>query len=241
MKKAPSGIPGLDSLLYGGIPEGKSILISGNCGTGKTIFGAQFLKKGYDRGESCVFVTLEQSKSRLIEDICSLGIDFDKMMDERKLAVIGGPLGHISFFKEKTKATAEDIVNEIIAVVKETGASRLVLDSINLLTVLFDTEQDRRMALAMLASNLGDLNCTSLLISEVPEGVGNLGLYGFEDFVVDGVIRLRRDIMDNHSVRSLSVVKMRGSDIVSDIREMRINNDGVKTFPHKTPEVRSLF
>ena len=75
-ERIKSGIPGLDSLLDGGFPKGKVIMASGPSGAGKTILAAQFVNEGIKNNESCVFITLEESKDKLIEDLKELNIEF---------------------------------------------------------------------------------------------------------------------------------------------------------------------
>jgi circadian clock protein KaiC len=241
MKKISSGIPGMDDLLYGGFLEGKSILLTGTCGTGKTTFAAQFVMGGFKNKESCVFITFEQEVNKLIEDMSSVNVNFKDMIKKKKLAVIGGPLGQVSFFKKKTKALVEDIINEIIEVVENMRASRVVIDSINLFNMLFENDSERRNAMTLLTSKLSELNCTTLLISEVPENSKRLGWFGFEDFVVDGVIKVSREMNENRCFRTINVIKMRGSPIIADLREMEINKKGVLISSRKLPSSSSLF
>ena len=241
MKKIPTGIPGLDQLLNGGLPQGRNILVSGNCGTGKTLLASQFINKGFSLKEKSVFVTLEQNKDMLIEDVGSIGINFKEMMRKNKLAVIGGPVGEIKFFQLKTKATPRDIAKEIIEVVEEMKATRVVIDSVNLFNMLFDSESDKRHAMAFLTSALGSLNCTSLLIAEVPEESQKLSWHGFEDFVVDGVININRTICESQLFRTINVIKMRGTSHIGGLREMKISSKGVEVFPFKVPTKNPIF
>ena len=71
-EKIKTGIPGLDELLGGGIPKGRSVLLSGRCGTGKTVFGVQYLIEGIKIGEPGVLVTLEQNNEELSSDMLAM-------------------------------------------------------------------------------------------------------------------------------------------------------------------------
>ncbi len=235
MERVKTGVKGMDELLGGGLPKGRTILLSGSCGTGKTIFASQFIMEGLRNGEPCVYITFEQSKEKLVQDMKQIGIDFEKLEKSKKLSLIGGPLGHVKYFKEKTKANFSDIANEIKDIVKDTGAKRIVLDSVNLYTMLFETDLERRKALAELTSMLDTLDCTSILTCEVREGSRDISWYGFEDFVVDGVIVLHRIPFENMYERAVSVVKMRGIDHSENIRALKIRRDGVTVYPEQEP------
>ncbi len=233
MERIKTGVKGMDELLGGGLPKARTILISGSCGTGKTILTSHFLKNGVKSGEPCLYVTFEQAKDRFIEDMSQVGIDFNKMEKSGKLRIIGGPLGHIKYFKEKTKADMMDITNEIKEVVEEINTKRVVLDSVNLFLMLFETDMERRKALAELTSMLEKLDCTTLLTCEVREGTKDISWYGFEEFVVDGVIILYRVPVESLFERSISIVKMRGIAHSQNIVTLKIEKDGLKVYPEQ--------
>lgn len=231
IERTEVGVEGMDKLLNGGLPKGRTVLLSGTTGTGKTIFASQFAKKGVENGEPCVFVTFEQSKKKLIEDMREIGVDLEELEKTGKFRLIGGPVAQVEYFKEKTKAKISDIVAEIVEVVQEINAQRVVLDSVNLFTMLFETDAQRRRALAELSATLDDLGCTSLLTCEAKEGTNNLSWYGFEEFVVDGVIVLFRKPIGNLFIRALAVVKMRGISHSRFVYAVGIEKDGLKVYP----------
>ena len=235
MNYVESGIKGVDALLAGGIPKNRTVLVSGSCGTGKSIFAAHFVSRGFALGENSVYVTFEEGKHKLIEDLKALGMDFEMMEKAGKLRVIGGPIGNVRFFKDKTKATARDLAEEIKEVALELNAKRIVLDSLNLFLMLFDTDSERRQAMAELTSVLEKLNCTSLMTCEVKEGRRDISWYGFEEFVVDGVICLYRMPFENMFERAVAVIKMRGRKHSANVVAMQIRDDGLHVFPTKAP------
>ena len=235
MDKVKTGIKGMDSLLDGGIPKGRIILLSGSSGTGKTIFVSHFIKEGVKNDENCVYVTLEQSKDKLIEDLKNIGIDFDDMQKKNKLKLIGGPVAHINFFKQKTKATFEDLTKEMEEIIKQSSASRFVLDSTNLFTMLFDDDVERRKALANLVAMLDKVKCTSILTCEVKENSNAISWHGFEEFVVDGVIVLHRIPFENMFERAVSVLKMRGVGHSQKVGLVTITKDGMEVYPDRQP------
>ena len=233
MERIKVGIEGMDELLGGGLPKGRTILVSGSCGTGKSIFASHFTLAGVKAKEPCLYVTFEQGKKKLAEDMRQIGIDFTKMEESGNLKIIGGAVGHIKYFKEKTKADMLDIVNEVEEVVKEINAQRVVLDSVNLFLMLFETDMERRKALAELTATLEKLDCTTLLTCEVKEGTKDISWYGFEEFVVDGVIILYRIPVESLFERSISVVKMRGISHSQNIVTLKIEKKGIAVYPEQ--------
>ena len=235
MELIESGIPGMDSLTNGGLPKNRTLLISGSCGTGKSTFAAQFIYHGLKQGKRCVYVTFEEGKDKLKENLAQYGIDFDAMEKRGLLRIIGGSIGDIRFYKEKTKANAHDIADEIKEVANEIKTSRIVIDSVNLYLMLFDDDNARRHAMAALTSTLEKLNNTTLMTCEVKEGTRDISWYGFEEFVVDGVIALYRVPFENMFERAISVIKMRGVKHSPNIVALQIREDGIHVFPTKSP------
>ena len=86
--RIPTGIPGLDSLIDSGFVEGSSNLIVGNAGSGKTIFAIQFIVEGIKRGEPGIYVTFEERKEKMYENMKSFGWDLQKYEDEGKFVFL---------------------------------------------------------------------------------------------------------------------------------------------------------
>ena len=233
MNKIKSGIKGLDKILRGGIPEGRTILVSGKSGAGKTILGSQFIFEGLKNNENCVFVTLEELKDHLVNDLLEIGIDFKKYEKSGKLKIIGGPIGKITYFKEKTKATALDLIDEIVEVATLAKAKRIVLDSTNLFLGLFNEDDDMRRALAGLSFRLNTIGCTSIFTCEIKESSKDISWYGFEEFVVDGVISLYRVQCKSAFERGISIIKMRGCDHDKKICHFDISKKGAEAYPEQ--------
>lgn len=228
-----TGIPGLDKMLGGGIPSGRSILVSGGCGTGKTVLAYQFVDNCLKQGVSCVFVTLEQSKEKVLEDAKRIGIDLKKHLERNKLLLVGGPVGMLRNYKVKTNAKLDDMLGELRDVIEQSKSRIVVIDSVNLFTLLFENDMERRLAFASLAALLEELHCTTIMTCEVQEGEKKLGWFGFEDFVVDGVIVLRRMHCLECLERTASIVKLRGSEHDTEEHPFQITSKGIIMFSDK--------
>jgi KaiC/GvpD/RAD55 family RecA-like ATPase len=115
--------------------------------------------------------------------------------------------------------------------VVKTGAKRVVLDSVNLFLMLFDTDPERRRAMFALSKMLTDLGCTSLLTCEVKENTNSLSWYGFEEFVVDGVIVLYSMREKSAFLQGIAVRKMRMVKHRRNIVPYEITDKGLIVYP----------
>jgi len=202
----PSGIDGLDELLGGGLPRGGLIVLAGNPGTGKTIFSAQFLYRGcVDRGERGVYVSFAEDKGQFYRNMKSFGFDFERLEEEGLFSFLD-----MLTVREEGVSTALEL---IISKVAELGAERLAIDSFSAMAQAFREPHEARIVMhAILSKIVRSMGCATLLVVEVPHGSPRLGL-GVEEFVADGIIVLRRGLLDGRPFRELEVLKMRGVPI----------------------------
>lgn len=235
MIKIPTGIEGMDMMLKGGLLPGRNILLSGPAGSGKSTIAMQFVYNGAQHyGEPSLYVTLEESKEKLIEDMGKFGFDLKKASAMGKFHIVGGPMAKVTHFMQKVDADVLNLIGEIEEIVKSEGIKRVVIDSINLLTMLMKTEREKREALAALANMLSSLGCTTILTSETEEGTMKLSRYGVEEFIVDGVVVLYLVRQGSRFVPGIVVRKMRGSNHDKEIRVYKITDKGVVVYPTET-------
>ncbi|MFH1592129.1 MAG: ATPase domain-containing protein [Candidatus Woesearchaeota archaeon] len=234
-KRVRTGIKGLDQLLRGGIIEGRTVLLSGPCGSGKSVLGMQFIHNGIkDFKEPGLYVSFEEGKNSLMENMYSFGFDLKKLEKTKKFVLVGGGLGTLDSFMKKVGAETDHVIEEIKELVRENKIKRVVVDSVSLFGLLAKTSGERRKAFARLSSSLSELGCTSLLISETKEGTFDLSRYGIEEFIVDGVIALYHLRQGERFVPGIVVRKMRGSDHDKNIRLFNITNKGIVVYPKET-------
>src|SRR5690349_53007 len=101
--KTPTGIEGLDEVTHGGFPKGRTTLVCGSAGCGKTLFGMQFLAKGItEYNEPGVLMSFEESKDDLTQNVKSLGIDIDKLIKDKKLRI-----DHVKIERSEIEETGE--------------------------------------------------------------------------------------------------------------------------------------
>ncbi len=214
MKRVKTGIPGLDEILNGGIPERNVVLISGGPGTGKTIFSQQFLYNGLESDEGGVYVTLEEHPVQVRKNMENFGWRIDEFEAADVFAIVDAFTGGVGSSAEKEKYVVKDpddvreIVDVLRKAIKDTNARRVVIDSI---TTLYLTKPvAARSVVFQLKKVIAGLGCTALFVSQVSVADRGFGGPGVEHGV-DGIIRLDLDEIEGELKRSLIVWKMRGT------------------------------
>jgi KaiC/GvpD/RAD55 family RecA-like ATPase len=221
-QRCPSGIQGLDELIEGGFPRGRSIILSGTCGTGKTTFGVQFLYNGVVQyNEPGVFVTLEQNANEIRGDMMQFGFDLKKLEDEGKLVIIDTSLSKMgikdfvstlpvapkkSFSLLPGEFDMDKVMSLAIQAAEKIGAKRLVVDSLPALDVLVGDHINIRRTLVNVNYDLKNAGLTSLIITEMIDDEG-VSKYKVEEYVSDGVVILKS--LPDLDMVSLNIRKMR--------------------------------
>ena len=226
--RVPSGVPGLDELLGGGVPEGRATLISGGAGSGKTLAAIHFTTDGAATvGEGAVYVSFEEPAPQLRRTIQSLGRDVEKLEAEGKLAVIDAApqpsaeqaSGLHEVLPEIVGGRFElsGLIARIEAAAQRVKARRVALDSLAGLAGMFlhdaatggNLEFELRAPLARLINALKMRGYTLLVTAERDEEGGALTRYGLEEFVADGVVILRSRSFGERRRRTVEVRKLR--------------------------------
>ncbi|MEB3757995.1 MAG: KaiC domain-containing protein [Desulfurococcales archaeon] len=236
MERVKTGIPGMDELLYGGIPKRNVVLLSGGPGTGKTIFSQQYIYYGLTKGEPGVYVALEEHPVQIRKNMASLGWDVREYERKGLFAIVDAFTGGIgeAAKREKYVVTSIDDFGEFIDVLKEalrdTGAVRAVVDSVS--TLYITKPSVARGVMMNLKRVLAGLGATSLLVSQVSVTDRGFGGPGVEH-AVDGIIRLDLDEINGELQRSLIIWKMRGTKHDMRRHPFEITDRGIIVYPDK--------
>ncbi len=243
LKKAPTGIQGLDDITYGGLPAGRPTLVSGGPGSGKTLLGVSFLVEGAQRfNEPGVLLTFEENADELAQDVRSLGYDLNKLCDEKKLLV---DYIHVdrSEIEETGEYDLEGLFVRLDYAIKEIGAKRVMLDTIE---TLFGGLKDvgiLRAELRRLFRWLRDRQMTTIVTAERGEQL--FTRQGLEEYITDAVIALDHRVHEQISTRRIRVVKYRGSTHGTNEYPFLIDRDGITVLPvtsllleHEAPSER---
>lgn len=209
-----TGITGLDKLVEGGFEKGSTILLSGNTGSGKTIFCCQYIWEGLKRGENCMFITFEESVEDLVKDGAGFGWDFRKYEKEKKL-IMGF---RTPFKKEDLFWFRDDIKNNKI--------QRLALDSTAVLSLFYKDPYDIRIKLFELVTSLKETGATSLLTTETTKP-GAISRFGVEEFIVDGVLLLQFISAGETCFRTMQIRKMRRTEHGMAVYPFQITKKGL--------------
>jgi len=239
-----TGIQGLDELISGGFPDGRTILVVGGPGTGKTILAAQFLYKGmYDHNQNGAFVSLDESRHHLYSEMKKFGWDFKKAEDEKKFVFIDATrMSRVAMLKEKlygeeTKSlrgkqlSIDKLVEELQARVQSMNVKRIVVDTLASLFYRFVDPMERRNAVVDLIESLSDLGVTTIITTEL----AHLGLERSaleEEYLVHGVIMMQTLFSGGTTTRAIQVEKMRGVKASPNLVPYTIDKNGVEVFPN---------
>jgi len=210
-QRIPTGIKGLDEIISGGFEEGKTYLVTGETGTGKTIFSLQFLLHGISLGENAIFLTIDENPDHLIDDAESLGWDLKKPIDEGKFLILD--MNRYFSIGREIESISENIFYELRKYVEKINAKRIVVDPLVPPVLITGDSQKIRKHIKYFIAYLDQLSCTSIVTSEIPAGSNKLSRYGVEEAFVSGIIVLSLIRQDTRYVRALLVRKMRGTPL----------------------------
>ncbi|MET0218823.1 MAG: circadian clock protein KaiC [Hyphomicrobiaceae bacterium] len=210
--KVQTGIAGFDHIAHGGLPRNRNTLVAGTAGSGKSVFGLQFLHAGATiDNEGGVLVAFEESPSDLMQNVRAFGWDMEQLVRERKLAVVDATA---TVEDEATVAGSYDLsalLVRIEAAVRAVNAKRVVLDSVGALLSQFGDGKLVRRELNRIGARLRGLGLTTITTAERVEEDGKIGRFGVEDFVADNVIVLRNRLDGERRRRTMEIMKLRGS------------------------------
>jgi KaiC/GvpD/RAD55 family RecA-like ATPase len=215
-ERVTTGIAGLDQMIEGGLPKGRSILVTGEPGTGKTIFGLQFLWEGLRRGEKGIYVAADEDPLDILEQATSLGWDLEKYTETQELAILnaGTYLSSLPGSSKERHIDLHKAIGDLSGFVNRLGAQRLVLDPAGPFVLLRDTAtriQDQTRLLIKLLRR--SMKTTNILTSYAVPRTGERVMHGIEEYLVAGVIVLEMIWKNGNLSRSLVIEKMRCTDI----------------------------
>ncbi len=229
LQKCPTGIRGLDDITLGGLPKGRSTLICGKAGCGKTLMAMEFLVRGgLTFGEPGVFVSFEESVEELAQNVASLGWNLEALKSQQLLR-----LDYVHVERNEIEKTGiynlEALFVRIGYAIDQIGAKRVALDTLETLFYGLPDVALVRSELRRLCLWLKSKGVTGIITAEAGENA--LTRHGIEEYVADCVIALDQRILEDLSTRRLHIVKYRGSQHSSNEYPFLIDNEGIVVQP----------
>jgi circadian clock protein KaiC len=240
IRKLPTGVPGLDVITHGGIPQGRTTLITGKSGAGKSILSLQIACNLAGLGIKTVVLSIEETAEDLVATADTLGFDLAGRVKDGTVLLtdltrpMEGPT-HIS-----GSFDVEGLVHLVSEVVKKSGAGAVVLDSVTALFSPRPSEAHLRSHFFRLVSTFRQLGLTAILTAEAPEDYGQLTTLGVEDFVCDTVLVLRNLVDAERRRRSIEVHKYRRSPHYKGEYPCTMTLQGLTVFPLDARQTEDL-
>ncbi|CAN5216851.1 circadian clock protein KaiC [soil metagenome] len=228
--KCPTGIKGFDEITEGGLPKNRTTLLSGNAGSGKTLFGIDFLIKGAttDYNEPGILMSFEETEDELYKDVASLNMDLSALVSRNKIV-----LEHVILDRkdiQETDFNLEGIFVRLEHAIDSIGAKRVVLDSIESLFAGITDLGILRLEIKRLFRWLKEKQVTAIVTGE-PGKDGSYTRHGLEAYVSDCIILLDNRVKDEIATRRIRVIKYRGSKHGTREYPFVIDDEGLSVIP----------
>jgi circadian clock protein KaiC len=233
VRRLSMGIPELDKMLGGGIPEGDSVLVAGPSGTGKSALATQFLAEGLRNGEPGIATIFEERPLDYSNRAGSLGLEFAKGLKNGTLEIL---------YLRPLDLSVDEMMQTVLESVQRIKAKRLVIDSL----VGFEMalapgfREDFRESLYRMIVALTGAGVTIFTTVEIEDSFTSFNFSHYTiSFLTDDIIRLRYVEIDGQLRKVMVVIKMRGGNHSKDIREYVITDKGVVMIaPRRTEYAR---
>jgi circadian clock protein KaiC len=233
INRIATGIKGFDKLIEGGLPQGSLTLVSGNPGTGKSIFCMNAAYNIAKTGSPALYISFEQTEDIIKEQLAQFGCDVDKAKDKLKLLFLdpNNPEVMDTILKEAKKIKAEFIVIDSLASLTSGPSNQTsnysvqqIMDSV--IPVPIDAENLARMKVKMILDTIRDTKATALLTSEIIKGQEGYSRDTLSEFLCDAIIMLHT-VEGEEGFRTLNIPKIRLTKQKSGIYSFEMDKKGI--------------
>jgi circadian clock protein KaiC len=219
-RKVSTGIKKLDEMMDGGLPHSSATLIAGGTGTGKTTMGLHFLTCGAENDEPGILVTFEESPAQLYVMAKSLGWNLKKLEDKGLLKIL---------YISPVELNLDELAEIIKTAIDEMDAQRIVIDTLTDIEIESEEQIRYRDYIYSLVNFFKSKGITSMLLNETVELLRDSQLSDCGiSFIADNAIMLNYVRTKSNIKRVLSVLKIRGSGHVTEIKEFEITSSGMR-------------
>jgi circadian clock protein KaiC len=227
-RRIPTGVAGVDELMHGGLPEGHTMLVSGPTGSGKTIMGTRFLQAGAALGEKGVALFFEKGTARL------RNAELAQIVQSGDVTVVES---------RSLSLSVEELMEELCTAIDAAGATRVVIDSLSEMELYLAPEvrSDLRVAVFRTLSELAKRGVSAMVTVGTEDNFTEMTFSPDElCFLTDAVLSLRYVEFEGSLHKFMTVVKVRGCDHSTDLREYKITADGIEVGP-KQPGLNGIM
>ncbi|MBU0762716.1 MAG: AAA family ATPase [Candidatus Altiarchaeota archaeon] len=220
--RVSTGISELDEMVEGGIKKGSITLLEGAAGCGKSTLAVHFCLSDPKTFGTCLYISVEEDKKSFFENMQRYGLNLQEHESSGDL-----------IFHQLNSAKLKDFMNKgtlgIEDILVQNKVSRIVLDSISAFTLLYETEAQQRIAVQNLFEKLRVWNLTVFIVAEDSQDYRSFGLL----YLVDGVLRMSYKKAGRQRVRTIEVLKMRGTKHRAGEVVYRIEDNGIVLYPRE--------
>jgi circadian clock protein KaiC len=237
LQRVPTGIRGFEHISLGGLVEGRTTLLVGTSGSGKTLFAVEALYHSItDYQRPVVFATFEEKPSDILRNVQRLGWDLPALIRAKQLILLDASMDHTRI-EEAGSYDLSGIISQIADAVSEINAKLVILDSLGALFYQFENPGILRCEILRLTDTLQDMGVTSLMTAERLEEYGPISRWGIEEFVSDCVIVLRHQLAEEKVRRTVQIYKLRGDRHAKDEFPFTIEREGICILPLSAAEL----
>jgi len=229
IKRISTGISGLDPLIQGGFKRNSVNLVAGGAGTGKSIFAMQFIIEGLKKNEPGIYITFEEKKEKVYEDMLEFGWDLEKYEKS-------GKFSFLEYTPEQVKKILTEGGGIVESIIEKIKVKRIVIDSITSFSLLYEDELTKKEAALALFELIDKWDCTGILTSQDESKDGHIITAAME-FEVDGIILIYHVKKKGVRRRALEILKMRGTKIPEKTISLEITSKGIKIDPKKIEDL----
>ena len=228
LRKCPTGIKGFDQITEGGLPANRTTLLVGSAGSGKTLFGLDFLIKGaLEYNEPGLFLSFEETADELYKDVASLNLDLEELVSQQKIR-----LEHVVLERrdiQELDFNLEGILVRLEHAIDSIGAKRVVIDSIESLFAGLTDTGILRVEIKRLFRWLKNKQVTAVVTGEPAQS--SFTRHGLEEYVSDCIILLDNRVSEEMAVRRVRIIKYRGSHHGTNEYPFVIDKTGLSVIP----------
>jgi circadian clock protein KaiC len=219
--RQPTGVPGLDDMIGGGIIGGDAVLLTGPAGSGKSTIATQFIATGLAQGETGVIAVFEEYPEEYLARASARNPEIGKMINAGRLEII---------YLRPLDLSVDESLHAILEAVEQLGAKRVVIDSLSGFEVALAPtfREDFRESLYRLVGTLTATGVTVFMTAEVSEAFREARFTSENvSFITDEIFVQRYVEIEGKLGRVMAVIKMRGSNHSHEFRSYEVTPKGV--------------